>query len=64
MNNYVIKLVQAYPIGSEICAITKETCAQWKNSAVRIYVRDADTWRINLAYVISTMRHQSGFCGD
>jgi ketosteroid isomerase-like protein len=57
MNNHVIKLVQAYPIGSEVCAITKETVAQWTNSAVRIYVRDADTWKIKLAYVISTMTH-------
>jgi ketosteroid isomerase-like protein len=57
MNNHVIKLVQAYPIGSEVCAITKETVAQWSNSAVRIYVRDADTWKIKLAYVISTMTH-------
>src|ERR1700750_3452335 len=24
MNNHAIKLVQAYPIGSEVCAITKE----------------------------------------
>jgi ketosteroid isomerase-like protein len=57
MNNHDIKLVQAYPIGSEVCAITKETVAQWSNSAVRIYVRDADTWKIKLAYVISTMTH-------
>jgi ketosteroid isomerase-like protein len=57
MNDHVIKLVQAYPIGSEVCAITKETVAQWSNSAVRIYVRDADIWKIKLAYVISTMTH-------
>jgi ketosteroid isomerase-like protein len=55
MNDHVIKLVQVYPIGSEVCAITKDSVAQWKNSAVRIYVRDADTWKINMAYVISTM---------
>ena len=55
MDNHVSKLVQLYPIGSEVCAITKDTVAQWKNCAVRIYVRDADTWKINMAYVISTM---------
>jgi ketosteroid isomerase-like protein len=55
MNNHVSKLVQVYPIGSEVCAITKDSVAQWKNTAVRIYVRDADTWKINMAYVISTM---------
>jgi ketosteroid isomerase-like protein len=49
------KLVQVYPIGSEVCAITKESVGMWKNTAVRIYVRDADTWKINMAYVISTM---------
>jgi ketosteroid isomerase-like protein len=54
-SNHVSKLVQVYPIGSEVCAITKESVAQWKNTAVRIYVRDADTWKINMAYVISTM---------
>jgi ketosteroid isomerase-like protein len=53
--NRVSKLVQVYPIGSEVCAITKDSVAQWKNTAVRIYVRDADTWKINMAYVISTM---------
>ena len=55
MKNHVSKLVQVYPIGSEVCAITKDSVAQWKNTAVRIYVRDADTWKINMAYVISTM---------
>jgi len=55
MKDHVSKLVQVYPIGSEVCAITKESVAQWKNTAVRIYVRDADTWKINMAYVISTM---------
>jgi ketosteroid isomerase-like protein len=54
-NNHVSKLVQVYPIGSEVCAIIKASVAQWKNTAVRIYVRDADTWKINMAYVISTM---------
>jgi hypothetical protein len=55
MNNHVSKLVQVYPIGSEVCAIIRVSVAQWKNTAVRIYVRDADTWKINMAYVISTM---------
>jgi ketosteroid isomerase-like protein len=55
MKNHVSKLVQVYPIGSEVCAIIKESVAQWKNTAVKIYVRDADTWKINMAYVISTM---------
>jgi ketosteroid isomerase-like protein len=55
MKNHVSKLVQVYPIGSEVCVITKNSVAQWKNTAVRIYVRDADTWKINMAYVISTM---------
>src|SRR6202047_602219 len=37
MNDHVIKLVQVYPIGSEVCAITKDSVAQWKNSSVRIF---------------------------
>jgi uncharacterized protein (TIGR02246 family) len=59
MNDHVTKLVQVYPIGSEVCAITKDSVAQWKNSAVRIFVRDADTWKINMAYVIATSGHAS-----
>jgi len=54
-SDHLIRLIQLYPIGSEVCAITKESVAQWKNSAVRIYVRDAETWKIKLAYVISAM---------
>jgi ketosteroid isomerase-like protein len=37
MNDHVIKFVQVYPIGSEVCAITKDSVAQWKNSSVRIF---------------------------
>jgi ketosteroid isomerase-like protein len=37
MNDHVIELVQVYPIGSEVCAITKDCVAQWKNSSIRIF---------------------------
>jgi ketosteroid isomerase-like protein len=55
MTDHLIKLVQAYPIGSEVCAITKYSYAQWKGDAVCIFVRDADTWKIRLHYAISSM---------
>jgi len=55
MNNHVIKLVQAYPIGSEVCAIMKWSVSRWKGYAVSIYVRDADTWKIRASYDISSM---------
>jgi hypothetical protein len=47
----VIELVRVYAIGIDICAITDTTVGTWKGHAVRIYVRDADTWKIRMAYV-------------
>jgi hypothetical protein len=49
-SNYVSKLVQIYPIGSDICAITEWSVGPWKGYGVRIFVRDADDWKISMAY--------------
>jgi len=45
------ELVQAYAIGNDICAIADRSVGEWKGHAVTIYVRDADTWKICMAYV-------------
>jgi hypothetical protein len=50
LSNYVSKLVQIYPIGSDICAITQWSVGPWKGYGVRIFVRDADDWKICMAY--------------
>jgi uncharacterized protein (TIGR02246 family) len=44
------KIVQIYPIGNDICAITEYKIMTWKGHAVTIYGRDADTWKIRMAY--------------
>lgn len=48
----VNELVQVYAIGNDICAISNTTVGRAiKGHAVTIYVRDADTWKIRMAYV-------------
>ena len=44
------KIVQIYPIGNDICAITEYKMMTWKGHAVTIYGREADTWKIRMAY--------------
>ena len=56
MTVHVSKILQLYPVGDEICAILKySTASVWKGYATRIYVRDADTWKIQIEYAISSM---------
>jgi hypothetical protein len=50
LSSYVSKLVQIYPIGSDRCAITEWSVGPWKGYGVRIFVRDADDWKISMAY--------------
>jgi hypothetical protein len=47
------KLVQVYPIGSEISAIWEWSWGQWKGRQAMIYVRDADTWKIRVEYLVN-----------
>jgi len=47
------KLVQVYPIGSEISAISEWSWGQWKGRQAMIYVRDADTWKIRMEYLVN-----------
>jgi len=44
------KIVQIYPIGSDICAITEYKTMTSKGHGVTIYGREADTWKIRMAY--------------
>ena len=56
MTDHVSRLLlQVYPVGDEICAILKYSLVQWKGYKTRIYVRDADTWKIQMEYAISSM---------
>jgi hypothetical protein len=46
-------LVQLYAIGDDMCTITEEyrsSTGGHKFYQVTIYVRDADTWKISMAY--------------
>ena len=44
------KLVRQYAIGYDICAITEYSVGVWRGYKAIIYVRDADTWKIRMAY--------------
>ena len=50
----VDKLVQMYAIGDEISATSEWSAGPWKGYSVKIYVRDADTWKIRMEYAISS----------
>jgi hypothetical protein len=47
------KLVQVYPVGDEISAISEWSWGQWKGRQAMIYVRDADTWKIRMEYLVN-----------
>jgi ketosteroid isomerase-like protein len=49
------KVVQLYAIGNEMSAISEWSKGPFKGYIVRIYVHDADTWKIRLEYVILSM---------
>ena len=46
----VNKIVQLYPIGSEICAISSSDFGGALGDFVTVYVRHADGWKICTAY--------------
>jgi ketosteroid isomerase-like protein len=49
------KVVQLYAIGNEMSAISEWSKGPFKGYIARIYVHDADTWKIRLEYVILSM---------
>jgi uncharacterized protein (TIGR02246 family) len=53
-SNLSHKLLQVYAIGNDICAITEWSLPPVDTKGhyeVTIYVREADTWKIRMAYV-------------
>jgi ketosteroid isomerase-like protein len=52
------KLVQMYAIGDEISATYEWSAGPWKGYSLKIYVRDADTWKIRLQYDITALAHR------
>jgi ketosteroid isomerase-like protein len=48
---FVDKLAKVCPFGNEMCAISEGSWGFWKGYYARIYVRDADTWKIRVEYV-------------
>ena len=44
------KLVQVYAVGDEMAAISEWSAGPWKGYSLKVYVRDADEWKIRLAY--------------
>jgi len=49
------KLVQMYAIGDEIFATYEWSAGPWKGYSLKIYVRDADTWKIRMEYAITAL---------
>jgi hypothetical protein len=53
-SNLVTKLLQVYAFGNDICAISEWSVPPVDTKGhyhVRIYVREADTWKIRMAYI-------------
>jgi len=46
------KLIQVYAIGDKISAISEWSHGQWKGYHARIYVREADEWKIRMDYAM------------
>jgi ketosteroid isomerase-like protein len=51
------KLVQVFPLGSEVSGVSEWSHGAWKGYWSAIYVRDADTWKIRMEYAIISMTH-------
>jgi uncharacterized protein (TIGR02246 family) len=49
---FVEKLIQVYAIGDKISAISAWSHGKWKGYHARIYVREADTWKIRMDYAM------------
>jgi hypothetical protein len=49
---FVGKVVGVYPVGNDMCVITKDSeGAQWNGYKTWICNREADTWKIRVEYV-------------
>jgi ketosteroid isomerase-like protein len=45
------KIGQVYAIGNDVCAIMDWTVGHLRGRAAKIFIRDADTWKIRMAYL-------------
>jgi ketosteroid isomerase-like protein len=52
---YADKLVQVYPVGDEISAVSQWSWGIGKGYYARIYIRDADNWKIRVEYAVLSM---------
>ncbi|PWT84329.1 MAG: hypothetical protein C5B58_04860 [Acidobacteria bacterium] len=49
--NLVMKIDELYPIGDDVCAIIDRTVGTLSGQAVKIFTREADTWKIGMSYL-------------
>jgi ketosteroid isomerase-like protein len=49
------KLIQVYAVGDEMSTISEWSAGPWKGYSLKVYVRDADTWKIRMEYAILSM---------
>jgi ketosteroid isomerase-like protein len=49
---FVDKLVQVYPVGDEISAVSQWSWGAGSGYYARIYIRDANTWKIRVEYAM------------
>ncbi len=47
---YIDKLVQVYPVADQICAVAQWNWGTGSGYYARIYIRDADSWKIRIEY--------------
>jgi len=51
------KVIQLYAIGDQIADISQWSTGNWQGYSSKIYVRDADTWKIRIEYSIGSVAH-------
>ena len=44
------KIIQMFPVGSDICAIMEYKIPTWKGHVMTLFRREADDWKIGMAY--------------
>jgi uncharacterized protein (TIGR02246 family) len=44
------KIIQMFPVGSDICAIMEYKIPTWKGHVITLFGREADDWKIRMAY--------------
>ena len=49
------RIVQMYSMGNQISAISEWSTGPWKGYTLKVFVRDADTWKIRIEYATAEM---------